>query len=365
MTTSYATRLVDGRELIYYDRKPGQDRTAADLRTDLPPAFTTSQMRWNPLFRDYAVIAEHRQERTYRPPADLCPLCPSRDGKRTEIPASDYEVAVFENRFPSLSLASADVIPLIDEPPFRSAAAAGRCEVVCFTSDHDTPFAQLDPEHVRTVIDAWADRTTVLSAIDSVDYVFCFENRGEEIGVTLSHPHGQIYGYPFVPPRFYKTGEALERHRARTGACLQCDLLAAECADGARIITSSTHWVAYVPFAARWPYEVRLVPRRHLPDLPALTDDERDDLAHAYLTVLQAFERLFDTPTPYIAGWQQSPVRRGRDVWHLGAEIFTIRRAPGRLKHLAGSESGAAVWINDVAPEVAAQRLRGERPVDE
>jgi UDPglucose--hexose-1-phosphate uridylyltransferase len=360
MTSTYATRLVDGRELIYYDRKPGQDRTAPDLRTDLPPAFTTSQMRWNPLFRDYAVIAEHRQERTYRPPADLCPLCPSRDGKRTEIPAADYEVAVFENRFPSLSLASAEVVALVDDPPLRSAAAAGRCEVVCFTSDHDTPFAQLDPEHARTVVDAWADRTTALSAISSVEYVFCFENRGEEIGVTLSHPHGQIYGYPFIPPRFYKAGEALERHLARAGSCLQCDLLAAECTDGSRIVAQSPHWVAYVPFAARWPYEVRLVPRRHLPDLPALTDDERDDLARLYLTVLQAFERLFDTPTPYISGWQQAPVRRGRDVWHLGAEIFTIRRAPGKLKHLAGSESGAAVWINDIAPEVAAQRLRGD-----
>jgi UDPglucose--hexose-1-phosphate uridylyltransferase len=359
MTVRFTTLLADGRELLYYDSVPGQDRRAPDLRTDLPPALTTSQMRWNPLFRDYAVIAEHRQERTYRPPADMCPLCPSRDGKHTEIPAADYEVAVFENRFPSMSLASADLVPLLDEAPFRSAAAAGRCEVVCFTSDHDAPFSQLSPEHARTVVDAWADRTVALSEIPSIDYVFCFENRGEEIGVTLSHPHGQIYGFPFVPPRFYKAGEALERHRARTDRCLQCELVAAECADGSRIVTSSAHWVAYVPFAARWPYEVRLVPYRHVPDLPALSEEERDDLADIYLRVLQAFDRLFDTPTPYISGWQQAPVRRGRDVWHLGAEIFTIRRAPGKLKHLAGSESGAAVWINDIVPEIAAERLRG------
>jgi UDPglucose--hexose-1-phosphate uridylyltransferase len=364
MTVSYSGRLADGREIIYYDSKPGQDRSAPDLRTELPPAQTTAQMRWNPLFRDYAVIAEHRQERTYRPPADMCPLCPSRDGKHTEIPASDYEVVVFENRFPSLSLASADVVPLVDHPPFRSGPAAGRCEVVVFTSDHDMPFSELSPEHARTVVDAWVDRTEALSAHPSIDYVFCFENRGEEIGVTLNHPHGQIYGYPFVPPRFYKAGEALQRHRDRTGGCLQCDLLAAECADGSRVVAKSRHWVCYVPFAARWPYEVRLVPRRHAPDLPALDDDERDDLAHIYLTTLQAFDRLFDTPTPYISGWQQAPVRRDRDLWHVGAEIFTIRRAPGKLKYLAGSESGAAVWINDVTPEIAAQRLRGELPVE-
>jgi UDPglucose--hexose-1-phosphate uridylyltransferase len=358
VTVRVETRLVDGRELIYYDREPGQDRSARDQRTDLPAAETNSQIRWNPLFRDYTVIAEHRQERTYKPPADLCPLCPSRDGKHTEIPAADYEVAVFENRFPSLSLNSANLVPLVDEPPFRSAPGAGRCEVVCFTSDHDTPFSRLSPAHARTVVDAWADRTRELSAYDSIDYVFCFENRGEEIGVTLSHPHGQIYGYPFVPPRFYKAGEALVHHAERTGRCLQCDLLAAECADGSRVVTTSEHWVAYVPFAGRWPYEVRLVPRRHVPDLPALDDAERDDLARMYLSVLEGFDQLFDTPTPYIAGWQQAPVRRDRDAWHLAAEIFTIRRAPGKLKYLAGSESAAAVWINDIKPEDAAARLR-------
>jgi UDPglucose--hexose-1-phosphate uridylyltransferase len=358
MTVSYLTHLADGREIIYYDREPGHDRSAPDLRTDLPIAHSTSQIRWNPLFRDYATIAGHRQQRTYKPPADLCPLCPSSGNKRTEVPAPDYEVAVFENRFPSYSLNSAETVPLIDEPPFRSGPGAGRAEVVSFTSDHDTPFSRLTPEHARTVVDAWADRTIALSAHPSIDYVFCFENRGEEIGVTLSHPHGQIYGYPFVPPRFFRSGEALEHHLQRRGSCLQCDLLAAECADGTRVVATSQHWVAYVPFAARWPYEIRLVPRRHVPDLAALDDAERDDLARTYLEVLAAFDRLFDTPTPYIAGWQQAPVRRNREVWHLAAEIFTIRRAPGKLKYLAGSESGAAVWINDIAPEDAAEQLR-------
>jgi UDPglucose--hexose-1-phosphate uridylyltransferase len=355
----FPTRLADGREIVYFDRAPGVDRGAEDRR-DLPTATTTAQIRWNPLFRDYVGIASHRQDRTYKPPSDLCPLCPSRDGKQTEVPADDYEVVVFENRFPSFSLASTATVPLVDEPPFRSAPGAGRCEVVCFTSDHDRPFSQLSPEHARTVIDAWIDRTLAMSAYDSIDYVFCFENRGEEIGVTLSHPHGQIYGYPFVPPRFYKLGEAFEHHLERRGTCLQCDLLEAECADGSRIVVESDHWVAYVPFAARWPYEIRLVPRNHRPDLPGLDEAERDDLAPTYLRVLKAFDGLFDTPTPYISGWQQAPLRRSRDAWHLAAEIFTIRRAPGKLKYLAGSESGAGVWINDVSPEVAAARLRGE-----
>jgi UDPglucose--hexose-1-phosphate uridylyltransferase len=358
LTTRSQMHLADGREIFYFDREPGHDRSTPDRRTDLAPTATSSQMRWNPLFRDYSVIAGHRQTRTYKPPADLCPLDPSADGRLTEIPAHDYEVAVFENRFPSFALSSVDTVPLVDEPPFRSGPGAGRCEVVCFTSDHDGSFAGLSPEQARTVIDAWADRTSALGAIESIEYVFCFENRGEEIGVTLSHPHGQIYGYPFVPPRFYRVGESLNRHRERFGTCLQCDLVEAELKAETRIVSQSEHWVSHVPFAARWPYEVRIVPRRHVPDLAALTDDERDDLARSYLDVLRRFDSLFDTPAPYIAGWQQAPARRDRDVWHVAAEIFTIRRAPGKLKYLAGSESGAAVWINDVSPEAAAQQLR-------
>ena len=364
MTVRQEIRLADGRELFYFDAEPGIDRSAPDLRTDLPPTETSSELRWNPIFRDYAVIAGHRQTRMYKPSADRCPLCPSREGSSTEIPAQDYEVVVFENRFPSFSLKSANTVALVDVPPFQSGPGDGRAEVVSFSSVHDDSFSHLSPQRARTVIDAWVDRTENLGRIDSIDYVFCFENRGEEIGVTLSHPHGQIYGYPFVPPRFFRAGEAMRRFADRTGECLQCQQLTAELAAGERIVCQSDGWVAYVPFAARWPYEVRVVPREHLADLPALSSPMRDDLAGVYLDVLQRFDRLFDTPVPYIAGWQQAPVRHDRDVWHLAAEIFTIRRAPGKLKYLAGSESGAAVWINDVTPETAAARLRGELPIE-
>jgi UDPglucose--hexose-1-phosphate uridylyltransferase len=362
MTYRQSTKLADGRELFYYDEQPDVDRSAVDRR-DLPDTATSSQIRWDPLFRDWAVVAGHRQSRTYKPPTSDCPLDPSRNGRLTEIPADDYDVVVFENRFPSLTMAAAGGLsdPLIDEFPFRSAPGIGRCEVVCFTSDHDLSFAQLAPSRARTVIDALADRTTELSRLDGVEYVFCFENRGEEIGVTLTHPHGQIYAYPFVPSRFERAAEAAQSYQDEHGGCLQCAVVAAERAAGVRVVAESALWTAHVPFSARWPYEVRLVPHRHVPDLPSLTSEERDDLAGIYLDVLRRFDRLFgDGPTPYISGWQQAPVHSHRDVWHLAVEVFTIRRAPGKLKYLAGSESGAAVWINDVTPEVAAARLRGE-----
>jgi UDPglucose--hexose-1-phosphate uridylyltransferase len=359
MTFRQSTRLADGRELLYYDEQPDVDRSAPDRR-DLPATATSSQIRWDPLFRYWSVIAGHRQSRTYRPPTSDCPLDPSRDGRLTEIPASDYDVVVFENRFPSLTTQASEELAT-DEFPFRSAPGIGRCEVVCFTSNHDTSFAQLPPSRARTVIDALADRTTELSRIDGVQYVFCFENRGEEIGVTLTHPHGQIYAYPFVPSRMERAAQSAYQYLDQTGSCLSCTIVAAERKASIRVVAETDLWTAHVPFAARWPYEVRLVPQRHVPDLPSLTSDERDDLARIYLDVLQRFDRLFGGGrTPYIAGWHQAPVHRDRDVWHLAAEVFTIRRAPGKLKYLAGSESGAGVWINDVTPEVAAARLRGE-----
>ena len=359
MSVRQHQRLADGRDLFYYDLRPGADRSAPDTR-ELPETATSSQIRWDPLFSEWSVIAGHRQSRTYKPPASLCPLCPSQPGKPTEIPAADYDVAVFQNRFPSLASTADDAPGAVSDFPFRSAPGAGRCEVVCFTSDHDTSFAQLSQQHARTVIDALADRSIELSRVPGVEYVFCFENRGEEIGVTLSHPHGQIYGYPFVPPRMLRAATAAADYQDQHGQCLRCELLRREVDAGERVISRSEHWTALVPFAARWPYEARLIANRHVASLPELTEDERDDLASSYLDLLRRFDRLFDTPTPYISGWHQAPVRQFAGSWHLGNEVFTIRRAAGKLKYLAGSESGAAVWINDITPESAAAQLRGD-----
>jgi UDPglucose--hexose-1-phosphate uridylyltransferase len=360
MAVRSTIELADGRELLYFDDAPGADRSGADTR-DLPQTAGTSQIRWDPLYAEWAVIAGHRQARTYKPPKHDCPLCPTRPGHASEIPAADYDVVVFENRFPSLSEDARDNVPAVTDGDFISRAGAGRCEVVCFTSDHNTSFGHLPPSRVRTVLDAWVDRTRALSAIPEAEYVYCFENRGEEIGVTLSHPHGQIYAYPFVPPRTATAVQVAEAFYAEHGESLQSRLLKQELSDGRRVVTETEHFVAHVPFAARWPYEVNIVPRRQVPDLPALSETELDDLAVIYLDVLGRFDRLFTTPAPYIAGWQQSPMRQGREAWHLSASIFTTRRSNHKLKYLAGSESGAGVWINDIPPEVAAERLRSGR----
>jgi len=358
-----AARLADGRDIIYFDT---DDAAVHDLfdRRSLAPTTSTSEARFDPTVEEWVVIASHRQTRTFLPSSDECPLCPSRDGHLTEIPSADYDVVVFENRFASLSMQAAPtdttdaLAGLVPRRPAR-----GRCEVVCFTPVHDASFAALRPDQVRLVVEAWVDRTRELSGLPGVEQVFPFENRGEEIGVTLTHPHGQIYAYPFVTPRTERKIAAAARYRERTGRALYDDLLAAELAAGSRVIAQSGCWVAFVPAAARWPFEVHVYPRRRVPDLPALTDEEKADFGPLYLQVLRRLDGLFGLRMPYVAAWHQAPVRVGRDDAALHLELFSSRRTPTKLKYLAGSESGMDVFINDVSPEQAAQMLRASTPV--
>jgi UDPglucose--hexose-1-phosphate uridylyltransferase len=353
-------RLADGRELIYFDESEGADRGLDDTR-DLPPTSTHSELRRDVVLGEWVTIASHRQGRTHLPPADQCPLCPSRDGRQTEIPSDSYDVVVFENRFPSLAgsgSAGPDPGPPMETELFPARPGNGRCEVVCFTSDHDAAFGSLPPSRVRTVLDAWVDRTVALSELGGVEQVFCFENRGEEIGVTLRHPHGQIYGYPFVTPRTERMLDAAGRYRDATGGSLFADLLAAEQEAAERVVVRGEHWTAFVPFAARWPVEIHLYPNRQVPDLAALDDAERDEFGTIYLDLLRRLDGLYDLPMPYISGWHQAPVRRHRDLSYLHLQLFSIRRAPNKLKYLAGSESAMGAFINDVTPEQIARSLR-------
>lgn len=340
------TKLADGRELIYYDLDDGAERDTVDRRP-LESVESRPELRLDLATGDWVTIASHRQGRIHHPPTDACPLCPSVDGHHSEIPAPDYDVAVFENRFPSL------------------AGRDGRCEVVCFTSEHGASFADLTEDRARLVLDAWTDRTERLSALPGVEQVYCFENRGADIGVTLAHPHGQVYAFPFVPPRTAKMVAVADRHRAATGGNLFEDLLSEARAAASRVVMVGDHWTAFVPYAARWPYEVHVYPHRRVPDLTRLTEAERAEFPGMYLELLRRFDRLFlqegaaalAAPTPYISAWHQAPKSGGQEL-ALHLELFTVRRSAGKLKFLAGVESGMESFVNDVAPEAAAERLR-------
>lgn len=372
MTHVTSTRLSDGRELIYFDAAPEsaaahQDASAVADHRGLPPRGGTGDVRYDPLTGEWTAVAAHRQTRTHLPPADQCPLCPSSSANLSEIPAPDYEVVVFENRFSSFG---PDLGSLPETAPGSTGwgtttPAYGRCEVVAFDSSHEGSFGSLPPERARTVIDAWAQRTEALSVMEGIKQVFPFENRGADIGVTLLHPHGQIYAYPFVTPRAAVMGEAARRYFDAVDGreTLMGSVLKAERDSGERMVLEGRHFSAYVPFAARWPLEVHLVPHRHVPDIAALTGDERDELTTLYLDLLARVDGIYSTPTPYIAAWHQAPlVPTLREAGYLHLQLTSPRRAEDKLKFLAGSEAAMGAFINDTTPEKVAATLRAATP---
>lgn len=318
-----------------------------------------SELRWNPLLGEWVVTATHRQERTFLPPADFCPLCPTAPGGfPTEVPESDYDIVVFENRFPSFR--SAPEPPCVESREFSPVRPAqGVCEVILYAPRHSSTLAQEPVEQIYKLVMVWIDRFRELGALEFVDYVFIFENKGEAIGVTLHHPHGQIYGYPFIPPRISRELEQSRAHREQTTHCLICDIKADEVRDGRRIITENRSFVGYIPFFARWPYEVHIVSARHLQALTDLDDREQKDLASILKSLLGAYDRLFALSFPYMMVIHQRPTDGlPYDYYHLHIEFYPPMRSANRLKYLAGSESGAGLFINDTLAEQRAAELR-------
>jgi len=354
--TKHESTMADGRDIIYFD---DADTTlpaerAMDARA-LDPRPETATMRQDPLTGEWISIAAARQNRVFLPPADQDPLAPSTPANPSEVP-SNYDVAVFENRSPAFGPqvgTEFSLEQLAEVGLGRTLPSIGRCEVVCFSPASEGSFASQTLTRARTVIEAWADRTEFLSALPGVQQVFPFENRGEAIGVTLHHPHGQIYSYPYVTPRTQRLVESVRKF----GSGMFESILDFE-RGSERVLLAGEHWTAFVPFAARWPVEVHMLPHRHIPDFAATTDAERTELADLYLRLLRGIDALYDTPTPYIAAWHQAPVTVARDDIRLMLQVTSPRRAEAKLKYLAGSESAMGAWIGDIAPEQAAESLR-------
>ncbi|MCQ1996622.1 galactose-1-phosphate uridylyltransferase [Arthrobacter sp. zg-Y1171] len=364
-------RLADGRESLFFTDRGGRPvETVVDARP-LDPRSGNGEVRFDRLTGEWVAVAAHRQARTYLPPADQCPLCPTRPGRRSEIPAEDFDVVVFENRFPSLG-PELGILPEPEPEPEgtgderalwgRPSPAFGRCEVVVFTPEHNGSFASLPYTRARTVVEAWAQRTGELSALPGIAHVFPFENRGQDIGVTLHHPHGQIYAYPYAAPHAARLAQRSRQHLSEHGRALMGELLRDESEAGDRMVLAGRHFSAYVPYAARWPLEIHLVPHRQVPDLAALRREERDELAAVYLELLQRVDGLYGTPTPYISAWHQTPVNAAdREAGWLHLQLTSPRRAADKLKFLAGSEAAMGAFINDTTAEQTAARLREVR----
>lgn len=351
-------KLADGRDLFYFDdssSKLGAERKA-DTR-ELDPRPAVAQMRLDSLTGDWISVAAARHNRAFLPPAHQCPLCPTTSENLSELP-DNFDVAVFENKSPSFgpTLAEVDdpnyaVVPNLELGSVRD--SIGRCEVVVFSPEHLGSLGEMPVERVRTVVEAWAQRTEALQALPGIRQVFPFENRGQEIGVTLHHPHGQIYSYPYVTPRTAKVLESIKAY----GPNLFADTLAFEQA-GERVLIKGEHFTAYVPFAGRWPIEIHMLPHRHVQHLGQLTSEERDELASIYSSLLKAMDKIYDSPTPYISAWHQAPLVAGGENVRLQLQITSPRRAADKLKYLAGSESAMGAFIADFAPEKTAAQIR-------
>ncbi len=352
------TKLADGRELLFFSL-PGHTPTPVADRRPLPARKPNqTQLRFDRTTGQWVIIAALRQDRTYMPPPDQCPLCPGPTGLTSEVPAPDYDVVVFENRFPSLS-GTGESPSVPDGDGFVSAPGIGRCEVICFSSNHTGSLADLETAHARLVVEAWRQRTAELIAMPGVEQVFCFENRGEEIGVTLTHPHGQIYAYPYLTPRTATMLRQAGAYRKVHGGNLFADLLACEVEDGSRIVARTDLFTAFVPFAARWPVEVHIYPNRFVHNLLDLDAAELDDFTRIYLDVLRRFDRMYSGALPYISALHQCADTEAQREGYFHVELMSMRRGAVTLKYLAGSESAMDAFISDVTPEAVAERLRG------
>ncbi|WP_296946939.1 galactose-1-phosphate uridylyltransferase [uncultured Massilia sp.] len=345
----------DGRTLTLYSTQP----IPAGLAAPSPfaePQHANPHLRWHPLRGEWVTYAAYRQNRTYQPPPQYNPLAPTRDPAHpTELPAGDYEVAVFDNRFPSLALDAHDP-PALDVP---TAPANGKCEVVVFTQDAQASLGSLPAARIALLLQVWADRTARLRGHGHIQYVLPFENRGAEVGVTLHHPHGQIYAYPFVPPVPARQLAQEREYFLQHGASLLCDMARAEAADGKRVLYRDEHAIAFVPPCARYPYEAWVMPLAPCQDFGALGPAQRAALARALKTVLLKYDGLWDRPFPYLMMWYQAPTD-GADhpETQLHAQFCPPYRMRDRLKFLAGTELGAGMFAMDVLPETTAYELQ-------
>lgn len=347
----------DGRKLALYSLKPIADDIVA---TNPPhdPVTGRSHMRWNPIRGEWVAYASHRQNRTFLPPKEYSPLMVTKSADfPTELPAGDYQVAVFENLFPSFALNAEDV----PTPTFavETKPGYGVCEVVVFSQDPDTSLSEMSVEEVTLVLEVLADRMKVIGEVSGINYILPFENRGVEVGVTLHHPHGQIYSYPVVPPLVARMVEMQTAHFESHGRTLISDFVADEEKDGRRMIASEGEMRSFVPVCARYPYETWIAPGKPVRWLYELSSSEIRDLAVVLKTTLMKYDAMWSKPFPYLLALFQAPTDGGAHPGcHLHFQTFPPLRTRDRLKYLAGTELAAGLFINDSLPEEKAAELR-------
>jgi UDPglucose--hexose-1-phosphate uridylyltransferase len=314
-----------------------------------------SELRWHPLLREWVAVSAHRQDRPQMP-KDWCPFDPGSG----RVP-DNYDVLIYPNDFPAFSM---DAAPFSPEPGlYAKTGARGVCDVVIYHPEHGLAPSQLSAEHWRKVIDVWARRHRELAGLADIEYVYIFENTGVAIGVTMPHPHGQIYAFPFVPPMVQRELDGAADYFREHGECIYCRILREETADGSRLVTENPDFVAFVPFFARWPGEMQVCARRHFGGITELSDTEGTRLAAIIKRVRMKYDNLWGFPMPLMMLVRQSPVKGEHRYFHFHIDFYPIQRSATKLKYLAGVESGAGTFLNDTVAEEKARELRETEPV--
>lgn len=314
-----------------------------------------AETRWDPVLKQWVIIAAHRQDRPQMP-KDWCPFCPGSG----RVP-DNYDVYLYANDFASFTFDAPEPKTKSTEL-YKTAKAQGFCDVVLYHPDHHTSLPQLSNEHIVKLINLWQRRFCELRAKPEIKYIFIFENKGEVIGVTMPHPHGQIYAFPFVPPKAELELKSAQEHFAKHDSCLFCDILQRELADKERIVAENDNFLAFIPFFAHWPYEVHIYAKRHLADISEFNQQEVLDFAKILKIVTQKYDNLYGFSFPYMMVMHQAPVNTKYDTYHFHVEFYPPHRSEKKLKYLAGCESGAGTFINDTIPEVKAKELRNTKP---
>ena len=347
----------DGRHLTLYGREP----IDAALQAPSPfaqPLNASAHLRWHPLRGEWVTYAAFRQDRTFLPPSEYNPLAVTLDPAHpTEVPAGRWDIAVFDNRFPSLGREQGGAPP--PDLIVPTAPADGHCEVVVFTQDPTSSLGALPLDHIDLLLQVWGERTQRLGERDEIKYVLPFENRGAEVGVTLHHPHGQIYAYPVVPPVPARMQQVAQEHFVAHGRGPLHELIDAERKANERILYAGPHAIAFVPVCARYPYEVWIAPVEPVAGFAQLSTAQRADLARALKTVLLKYDGLWQRPLPYLMAWYQAPTDgHAHPEAHLHAQIYPPYRTRDRLKYLAGTEIAAGFFAMDALPEEKARELQ-------
>lgn len=312
-----------------------------------------AELRWHPLIKDWVMIASHRQNRPQMP-KDWCPFCPG-SGKVPE----KFDVLKYDNDFAALSQ-DPPVPDQVTTKVYKVKEAYGKCEVILYSPQHNITLPELPVNHVTKLVNLWTERFIELSNDKKIKYIFIFENRGEMVGVTMPHPHGQIYGYSYIPKKLEIEFDACREYFEKNMKCLICDMNEDEMNFKERIIFENNHFIVYLPCFVEYPYGIYIVAKRHIQNLAQLTQNEKTSLARTIRDCAGTLDSLFDFQFPYMMCMHQEPVNSGdfSKTYHFHIEFFPPMRASDKQKFNASSETGAWAHANPTKPEEKAEELR-------